>query len=63
MKQFVIQQYHLEIIAGFFVNIAAGWFLATLATKTIDGLIGDMTYCILSLWVAVQLQKISREYD
>lgn len=63
MKRFVVQQYHLEIIAGFLVNIAAGWFLATLATKTIDGLIMDLAYCIVSLWGAVQSQKIIQEYD
>ncbi len=63
MREFVIQEYHLEIIAGFLVNVAAGWFLAMLATKSVDGLITDLAYCILSLLAAFQLQKIVREYD
>lgn len=55
---FVLKKSHLEILASFFTDLAAAWFITMFGAKNVLTLTGNLLSVIFSLVVAFKLQSL-----
>lgn len=59
---FTLRRYQLRVISAASTNLFAGWFLAIFATENIFVLTVDILAAIVSLYLALKIEKILEEF-